>query len=87
MDTMNIALPENLKLFVQNQVEIGSYSSASEYIRELIRKDQKERAREALEIEILKGLDSGEAMPMTADDWQVIREEVKKRYAKRMQQA
>lgn len=86
MDTMNIALPENLKSFVQRQVEMGGYSSVSEYVRELIRKDQKEKAREALEAEILKGLDSGEATPMTADDWQAIREEVKKRYAKRTQQ-
>ncbi len=79
MDTMNIALPENLKSFVQNQVEMGGYSSVSEYVRELIRKDQKEKARDALEAEILKGLDSGDATPMTADDWQAIREEVKKR--------
>ncbi|ETW99552.1 MAG: addiction module antitoxin [Candidatus Entotheonella factor] len=86
METMNIALPENLKSFVQNQVEMGGYSSVSEYVRELIRKDQKERAREALEAEILKGLDSGEATPMTADDWRAIREEVQKRYAKRVQQ-
>ncbi len=86
MDTMNIALPENLKSFVQHQFEMGGYSSVSEYVRELIRKDQKERAREALEAEILKGLDSREATPMTADNWQAIREEVQKRYAKRMQQ-
>ena len=49
MDTMNIALPENLKTFVQHQVETGGYSSVSEYVRELIRKDQKAKAREALD--------------------------------------
>ncbi len=85
MDTMNIALPADLKSFVQQQVKMGGYSSVSEYIRELIRKDQKDRAREALEAELLKGLDSGEVAPMTADDWQAIREEVQKRYAKRLQ--
>ena len=83
MVAMNIVLPENLKMFVQHQVETGGYSSASEYVRELIRKDQKERARETLEAEILKGLDSGAPTPMIADDWQAIRDEVHRRYAER----
>ncbi len=87
MDTMNIALPENLKTFVQHQVETGGYSSVSEYVRELIRKDQKAKAREALEAEILTGLDSGEPTPMTADDWQAIRNEVRQRYAARQKHA
>ena len=87
MDTMNIALPENLKSFVQHQVETGGYSSVSEYIRELIRKDQKEKARDALEAEILKGLESGEPTPMTAEDWTAIRDEVRRRHADRQQQA
>ena len=38
METMNIALPENLKTFVQHQREHGGYSSVSEYMRELIRR-------------------------------------------------
>ena len=42
MDTMNIALPAAMKQFVQEQVRRGGYSSVSEYIRDLIRRDQKE---------------------------------------------
>ena len=37
MDAMNITLPENLKAFVQHQVEPGGYSSVSKYVRVLIR--------------------------------------------------
>ncbi len=37
METMNIALPNSLKAFVEAQVTSGGYSSASEYIREGIR--------------------------------------------------
>lgn len=81
MQTMNIAVPDSLKDYVQQQVAKGGYSSASEYIRELIRADQKERARQALEVEVLRGLESGEAEPLTVDDWDAIREEVKKRHA------
>jgi len=40
MSTMNISLPESLKSFVDRQVTSRGYSSSSEYVRELIRKDQ-----------------------------------------------
>jgi len=85
MDTMNIALPENMKQFVQEQVARGGYSSVSEYIRDLIRSDQKEKARAALEVEVLKGLQSGKSSAMTDDDWQEIRAEIRNRHARRKQ--
>lgn len=37
---MNISLPEALKSFVDTQVSDGDYTSSSEYLRELIRKEQ-----------------------------------------------
>ena len=40
MSTMNISLPESLKAFVDEQVSLGGYGTSSEYVRELIRKDQ-----------------------------------------------
>lgn len=40
MATMNISLPDSLKSFVDQQIVQGTYGSSSEYIRELIRKDQ-----------------------------------------------
>jgi antitoxin ParD1/3/4 len=40
MSTMNISLPDSLKDFVDEQVNKGSYGTSSEYVRELIRKDQ-----------------------------------------------
>ena len=40
MGTMNISLPDNLKSFVDHQVAHGGYGTSSEYVRELIRKDQ-----------------------------------------------
>lgn len=39
MTTMNISLPESLKAFVDEQVAQRRYSSTSEYVRELIRRD------------------------------------------------
>lgn len=83
MDTMNIALPENMKEFVQEQVAKGGYSSVSEYIRQLIRADENEKARTALEAEILHGLKSGDSTPMTDQHWQELRGKVRKRHARR----
>lgn len=40
MTTMNISLPEGLKTFVDEQVAGGGFSTSSEYVRELIRRDQ-----------------------------------------------
>jgi len=40
MSTMNISLPDTLKSFVDDQVKSGGYGTSSEYVRELIRKDQ-----------------------------------------------
>jgi antitoxin ParD1/3/4 len=40
MSTMNISLPEALKTFVDERVAGGSYGTSSEYVRELIRRDQ-----------------------------------------------
>ena len=44
MSTINISLPEILKSFVDEQVATRGYGTSSEYVRELIRKDQ-ERTR------------------------------------------
>ena len=37
---MNISLPDSLKSFVDQQVSERGYGTSSEYVRELIRKDQ-----------------------------------------------
>jgi antitoxin ParD1/3/4 len=75
-ETMNVALPENLKEYVLQQVTAGGYSSASEYVRELIRSDQKRKAQERLEALLLEGLESGEARELTAGDWAELRRRV-----------
>ena len=40
MTTMNISLPDTLKSFVDTQVQERGFGTSSEYLRELIRKDQ-----------------------------------------------
>ena len=40
MATMNVSLPDTMKQWVDNQTHDGRYSNASDYVRDLIRKDQ-----------------------------------------------
>ncbi|NJS35950.1 MAG: type II toxin-antitoxin system ParD family antitoxin [Brachymonas sp.] len=43
MSTMNISLPDGLKTYVDDQVSEGSFGTASEYVRALIREDQERK--------------------------------------------
>jgi antitoxin ParD1/3/4 len=79
-ESMNVALPENLKEYVIQQVTAGGYSSASEYVRELIRSDQKQKAQERLESLLLEGLNSGEPRELTAEDWAELHRRVRQRH-------
>ncbi len=58
MTSMNISLPEPLKLLVEEQVSKGGYSTVSEYLRELIREAQRRTDRQELKATLLAGLQS-----------------------------
>jgi len=57
--TMNISLPAPMKEFIDVQLKAGGYSSTSEYVRELIRRDQVAKAETRLKEMLLEGLNSG----------------------------
>lgn len=62
MATMNISIPDPMKDWVQSQVETGTYANSSDYVRDLIRQDQKKRNKiQALQAAITAGLQSGES--------------------------
>lgn len=82
MKSMNISIPEKMRIYVEQQVTAGGYSTASEYIRELIRQDQKRKATEKLETLLLEGIQSGAATSMTEKDWEDIRRVVREKVAK-----
>jgi antitoxin ParD1/3/4 len=56
--SLNISLPEGLKAFVKEQVATGRYSTPSDYVRDLIRSDQKRLTKEQLDELLLQGLDT-----------------------------
>ena len=62
MATMNISVPDPMKDWVQAQIEGGKYASSSDYVRDLIRKDQKQQYKlMALQAAITLGIESGRA--------------------------
>ncbi|NYT83842.1 type II toxin-antitoxin system ParD family antitoxin [Alcaligenaceae bacterium] len=66
MSTMNISLPESLKAFVDQQVDRHHYGTSSEYVRELIRKDQdRQQLRDLL-------LDGASSAPSIVADTQYL---------------
>ena len=72
-----------LKEFVDNQVASGRYSSVSEYVRELIRVDEKRKAQEKLEALLMEGIQNSVPTEMTRQDWDDIRREALKQFQAR----
>ena len=74
MQSMNISLPDPLKQFVDGQVSTDRDSTVSEYMRKLIRADEKRKVEEQLVAKLLEGLSSAESK-LTAAGWLAIRKE------------
>lgn len=72
---MNISLPDTLKSFVDEQVNQGSYGTSSEYVRELIRKDQDRLHLRGL---LLAGAASAPAAPADPAYFEGLRDQVRK---------
>ena len=87
MASLHISLSDEMRTFVDEQVRGGAYHNHSEYVRDLIRHDQERKAREQVDALLLEGLNSGQPAPLTADDWQQIREQVRARALRRGESA
>jgi antitoxin ParD1/3/4 len=69
MTTLNISLPDSMRNFIEGKVAQGGYSTVSEYIRQLVREDQKRASQERLEALLLEGLDSGSPIEAIEEWW------------------
>ena len=67
--TMNVSLPASLREALDKKLERQSYGTASEYVRELIRKDLQREAIAQVDELLLEGLHSGEPVPITQEWW------------------
>lgn len=80
MGTMNISLPDSLKAFVDEQVSERGYGTSSEYVRELIRRDQDRLRLRSL---LLAGASSAPATPADEAYFQELRDRVRGRVKSR----
>ena len=78
MSTMNISLPHALKVFVDEQVTSRGYGTSSEYVRELIRRDQD---RQKLRSLLLEGGASNLGEPVDGPYFAKLRDRARNRTA------
>ena len=64
-NTISFALPQALRSYVDQRVRSGQYGNTSEYLRELIRRDQEDQAKKRLRELIEEGLSSGPGRVLT----------------------
>jgi antitoxin ParD1/3/4 len=82
MTSINASLPKALKEYVQAEVARGAYSTPSEYLRELIRENQKKRAQKRLESALVEGLNSGSPVEINRSEWARKRKRLQQRHRK-----
>ncbi|MBD2179640.1 type II toxin-antitoxin system ParD family antitoxin [Planktothrix sp. FACHB-1355] len=85
MTNVNISLPESMRVFIEDQVTKGGYSTASEYIYHLIHQEQNRLAQAQMEELLLEGLDSGEPIEVTDEWWEQKRTDLLERLRKQKQ--
>ena len=65
MATLNISLPDAMRKWIEEKLASGEYANASDYMRDLVRHDQRER--ELLNLVLIEGEQSGESKASIAD--------------------
>jgi antitoxin ParD1/3/4 len=80
MSIVNILLPDQMTQYIDERISDGSYNTASEYLRELIREDQKRRSAERVEAMLVRGIESP-ISEWTKDDAGRMKSQVRERLA------
>ncbi len=66
MASMNISVPDSMQEWVRRRIETGEYSSVSDYVRDLIRRDQNTQARQLSVEDLRRTIDEGRATGETS---------------------
>ena len=77
--TIHVSLPESLKNYMDARVREEHFSTLSDYVRDLVREDQKRRAEERLESLLLEGLTSGRGVEVGTKEWDAFWEKTRAR--------
>lgn len=68
MATMNVSLPDAMKDWVEGRARTGRYSNASDYVRDLIRRDQERTEKIAAMQRLVDEAEAGGISPNSMDD-------------------
>ena len=78
MATMNVSLPDPMKDWIEAKISEGQYSSASDYVRDLIRRDQDHKSKRDVLIEaLIEGEESGVSKRTIEEIWEAARTRAK----------
>lgn len=80
---MNVSLPSDLKHWLDAQVEAGGYGTASEYVRDLLRKARLRQQRRAIDGVLIEAVEQGADIVMDEADWASIRKAARTAAVKR----
>ncbi len=78
MASMNVSLPDPMRDWVQNRIDTGKYASVSDYVRDLIRRDQDATdKREVLVAALIEGEESGVSRRQVTDILDALRKDMR----------
>jgi len=80
MQTISINIPDSLGDFVHRQ---SAEHGIDEYFETILREQQRNEARDRLEAELLKGIESGFGEPITPEYWEKMRERLQQHIAQK----
>ncbi len=80
--SMTISLPESLQSWIEEQAAKANCRDPGQFIGQVLQAARRRHLRKQIEAGLTKALNSG-STPMTADDWEQIRREGRKRLARR----
>lgn len=79
---MNVSLPRELKKWVEDQVKAGGYGTASEYLRDMLRRARERQLRRGIDAALVEAVDEGAHTVMDDADWASIRKSARAGVAK-----
>jgi antitoxin ParD1/3/4 len=83
MTTMTLSLPDSVREFVEAQIVQGGFRDINADFLALVAEDRQRREFDEAVLPLLQeAIESGPATPMTRDDWDEIRREVREKLAK-----
>jgi antitoxin ParD1/3/4 len=80
MTSLNISIPESLRIYIESRVQDGHFSTASDYFHALAWEEQQRHEEAKLEMMLLEALETEESIEVTPQYWQTKRHNLQARF-------